>query len=227
MIEHASKQAVFTGLTWHRKGSYLASLHSISGEGDRLHVLIHQVPKRTSQSIKLGKRTGLVQKISFHATKPYFLVATQTGVRIFDLMNQVLLKRFRSGAKWISALAVHPSGDHFVVGSYDKRVCWFDLDLGENPYKTLRYHKKAVRQVAFHLRYPLLASASDDGTIHIFHAKVFSDFSKDPVIVPVKVLRGHKVSADGLSILDIAWHPTQPWLFSAAADGEILLWQNI
>lgn len=54
------------------------------------------------------------------------------------------------------------------------RICWFDLDLSSTPYKTLKYHEKAVRSVAYHAKYPLMASASDDGTIHIFHAMVYS-----------------------------------------------------
>lgn len=54
------------------------------------------------------------------------------------------------------------------------RLCWFDLDLSSTPFKTLKYHEKAVRSVAYHAKYPLMASASDDGTIHIFHAMVYS-----------------------------------------------------
>ena len=34
---------------------------------------------------------------------------------------------------------VHPSGDHLIVGGYDRKLCWFDLELSEKPYKILRY----------------------------------------------------------------------------------------
>jgi len=34
---------------------------------------------------------------------------------------------------------VHTSGDHLIVGGYDRKLCWFDLDLSEKPYKILRY----------------------------------------------------------------------------------------
>lgn len=30
------------------------------------------------------------------------------------------------------------TGDNLIVGSYDRRLCWFDLDLSTKPYKTLR-----------------------------------------------------------------------------------------
>ncbi|KAH8098268.1 hypothetical protein JL720_1203 [Aureococcus anophagefferens] len=62
--------------------------------------------------------------------------------------RQTLVKTLRCGAKWISCLRVHPSGDHVAVGSRDKRLCWFDMDLGDSAYKTLKYHDK--RAVDFH-----------------------------------------------------------------------------
>ena len=105
-------------------------------------------------------------------------------------------------------------------------MCWFDLDLSNKPYKTLKYHKHAVRRTRFHPRCPLLATASDDGTVQIFHARVFTDLISNPLIVPVKVLRGHAVRR-GLGVLDCDWHPHLPWVVSAGADGELLLWQNV
>lgn len=44
-----------------------------------------------------------------------------------------------SGCRWISSLDIHPSGDHLIVGSLDRRMIWFDLDLSNTPYKTLKY----------------------------------------------------------------------------------------
>lgn len=138
-------------------------------------------------------------------------------------MKQELLKTLQSGVKWISSLDVHPGGDNVIVGSYDKRLCWFDLDLSARPYKTLRYHSQAIRQVTFHKRYPLFASASDDGSIQIFHGMVYNDLLQNPLIVPVKILRGHSV-VDSLGVLDIEFHPTQPWILSSGADHSLRLW---
>ena len=47
------------------------------------------------------------------------------------------------------------------------------MDMSTKPYKILRHHKKAVRAVAFHHRYPLFASASDDGTVIVCHGRVY------------------------------------------------------
>lgn len=132
------------------------------------------------------------------------------------------------GAKWISSMDIHPGGDNLIVGTYDKRLHWFDLDLSTKPYKTLRYHNAAIRQVSYHARYPLFASASDDGTVLLFHGMVYSDLMMNPLIVPVKTLQAHNIVEHlgiffDIGVLDCQFHPTQPWIFSAGADHSIKL----
>ncbi|KAK5108486.1 Ribosome biogenesis protein erb1, partial [Cryomyces antarcticus] len=115
------------------------------------------------------------------------------------------------GARWISSLDMHPGGDNLLVGSYDRRLLWHDLDLSALPYKTLRYHRKAIRAVRFHQGgLPLFADASDDGTVQVFHGKVVGDLMENATIVPLKVLRGHRVDAGGLGVLGLDWHPKEP-----------------
>ena len=97
---------------------------------------------------------------------------------MYDLAEEKLIKKLRTGLMYISSMEVHPSGDHVIVGSYDSRVVWMDSELSATPFKTMRYHDKAVRRVAFHQHYPLMASASDDGRVHIFHARVFDEFDQ-------------------------------------------------
>ena len=60
----------------------------------------------------------------------------------------MMVKKLISGCKWISSMDVHPSGDHLIVGSYDRRVVWFDLDLSSTPYKTLKYHTKVGQAIS-------------------------------------------------------------------------------
>lgn len=76
--------------------------------------------------------------------------------------------------------------------------------------------------MAYHPKLPLFASASDDAAVHIYHGRVYSDLSTNALIVPLKILKGHTIESH-LGVMDIAWHPTQPWIFSAGADGTILL----
>ena len=123
----------------------------------------------------------------------------------------------------VSSIALHPKGENFVVGSYDKKLMWFDLEMGSTPYKKMKYHQKAIRNVSFSKLYPLFASSSDDGSLNVFHGQVYEDSAMNPLIVPVKILKGHGVR-DKLGVLDCVFHPGQPWLFSAGADGRLLLW---
>jgi len=45
----------------------------------------------------------------------------------------------------------------------------------------------------------------------------------DPLIVPLKILRGHTVTG-GLGVLQVAWTPKNPWLVSGGADGVVNVW---
>lgn len=51
------------------------------------------------------------------------------------------------------------------------------------------------------------------------------DLMTNPLIVPVKILRGHKV-VEHQGVLDCVFHPTQPWIFSAGGDARISLYTN-
>nr|XP_054748921.1 ribosome biogenesis protein bop1-like [Lytechinus pictus] len=205
-------------VTWHGKGDYFSA---VIPDGGNSSVLIHQLSKRRSQT-PFRKNKGLVQCVAFHPTRPFFFVATQRFIRVYNLLKQELTKKLISSAKWVSSISIHPAGDNVLIGSYDCRVSWFDMDLSTKPYQTLRHHRKAVRQVNYHHRYPLFASASDDGVALIFHGQVYNDLLQNPLIVPVKVLRGHVIT-NGLGVLACEFHPSQPWILTAGADATIRL----
>ncbi|KAL0961920.1 hypothetical protein UPYG_G00333380 [Umbra pygmaea] len=206
-------------LAWHGKGDYLSSV--MPANSSSLQVLIHQVSRRRTQN-PFRRNKGLVQCVSFHPVRPYFFVATQRYVRVYNLIKQELTKKLTANCKWISSMAIHPGGDNLICGSYDCRLAWFDLDLSTKPYKMLRHHKKALRGVAYHKHYPLFASGADDGTVIVCHGMVYNDLLQNPLIVPVKVLKGHQVTHD-LGVLDVTFHPTQPWVFSSGSDSTVRL----
>ncbi|XP_062935802.1 ribosome biogenesis protein BOP1 isoform X2 [Cynocephalus volans] len=205
-------------VTWHGRGDYLAVVLATPGHSQ---VQIHQLSRRRSQS-PFRRSHGQVQCVAFHPTRPFLLVASQRSVRLYHLLRQELTKKLMPNCKWVSSLAVHPAGDNVICGSYDSKLVWFDLDLSTKPYKVLRHHKKALRAVAFHPRYPLFASGSDDGSVIVCHGMVYNDLLQNPLLVPVKVLKGHTLTRD-LGVLDVTFHPTQPWVFSSGADGSIRL----
>ncbi|XP_037588392.1 ribosome biogenesis protein BOP1 isoform X4 [Cebus imitator] len=207
-----------TQVTWHGRGDYLAVVLATQGH---TQVLIHQLSLRRSQS-PFRRSHGQVQRVAFHPSRPFLLVASQRSIRLYHLLRQELTKKLMPNCKWVSSLSVHPAGDNVICGSYDSKLVWFDLDLSTKPYKVLRHHKKALRAVAFHPRYPLFASGSDDGSVIVCHGMVYNDLLQNPLLVPVKVLKGHTLTRD-LGVLDVIFHPTQPWVFSSGADGTIRL----
>ncbi|KAL7811629.1 BOP1NT domain-containing protein [Trichoderma gracile] len=212
-------RSAIKALTWHRRGDFFST---VSPSGQRSSVVIHTLSKHLSQ-VPFRKLPGLAQTAQFHPSRPYFFVATQRMIRCYDLQRQELVKVVQPGARWISSMDIHPGGDNLIVGSYDRRLLWHDLDLSNRPYKTMRFHPEAIRAVRFHRALPLFADASDDGTLQIFHGKVVGDLMENATIVPVKQLRGHKVDKK-LGVMDIDWHPKHPWIVSAGADMTCRLW---
>ncbi|TFY72476.1 hypothetical protein EVG20_g512 [Dentipellis fragilis] len=217
-LELPQSSGLAKDIAWHKKGDYFATVSSGGPQGG---VWIHQISRRHSQA-PFKKIKGSVQLVLFHPSKPNLFVATQRYVRMYNLAEQKLLKTLMPGIRWISSMDVHPSGDHLIVGGYDRKLCWFDLELSDKPYKIMRYHSRAIRSLHFHPTYPLFASSSDDGSIQIFHARVYNDLMTDPLIVPLKILRGHEIR-EGLGVLQVKWVPRQPWLVSAGADSNVAI----
>ncbi|KAG6025431.1 Ribosome biogenesis protein erb1 [Claviceps citrina] len=218
LLKTTVRSAIKT-LHWHRRGDFICS---VSPTGQRSSVAIHTLSKHLSQ-IPFRRLPGLAQTAQFHPSRPLFFVATQRTIRCYDLQKQELVKVLQPGARWISSFDIHPGGDNLIVGSYDRRLLWHDLDLSNRPYKTMRFHNEAIRAVRYHRALPLFADASDDGSLQIFHGKVVSDLMENARIVPVKMLRGHSV-VDKLGVMDVDWHPRHPWCCSAGADGLCRLW---
>ncbi|WOL15314.1 ribosome biogenesis protein [Canna indica] len=188
---------------------------------DSRAVLIHQLSKKHTQN-PFKKLHGLPVSAVFHPTRSIFFISTKKNVRVYDLLKQKLVKKLETGVREISSIAIHPGGDNVMVGSKDGKMCWFDMDLSSQPYKTLKTHPKDITNVAFHRLYPLFASCSEDCTAYVFHGMVYSDLNQNPLIVPLEILRGH-TSSDGRGVLDCKFHPRQPWLFTAGADSVIKL----
>ena len=179
---------IISRLTWHPKGDYFATMASNLQSTNQ--VVIHSLRKASSQK-PFSTTKGIIQCFAFHPTKPHFFAATHVSVFQYNLQKQSIVKKYKSGAKWISSISIHPKGDNLILGTYDKKVLWFDMDMGgEKPYKSLKYHEKAIRAVNFHQgKFPLFASASDDGSVNIFYGMVYNDLLQNALVVPVKVLK--------------------------------------
>lgn len=54
---------------------------------------------------------------------------------------------------------------------------------------------------------------------------IFSDLLKNPLIVPLKRIEDHEAKNE-FGIMDVLFHPFQPWVFTAGADAKIKLYSN-
>jgi ribosome biogenesis protein ERB1 len=219
LIEHGKR---IRHVAVHARSDYIAVVGSDSNGST---VYVHQLSRRHSQT-PFRKHIADVQCTAFHPSRPFFFVATMQHIRVYSLATRSIVQKLTPRVRWLSTLDIQPGGDNVLCGSYEKRLCWFDLDYGEKPYRVIRNHSMAVRKVCFHPRLPLFASAGDDGTVHVFHATVYDDLGKDPLLVPLRILHGHQVS-QRLGVFDIAFHPRLPWLFSVGADGACHLWTEV
>eukprot|EP01121_Diplochlamys_sp_Union-15-3_P008292 TRINITY_DN2196_c0_g1_i2.p1 TRINITY_DN2196_c0_g1~~TRINITY_DN2196_c0_g1_i2.p1 ORF type:complete len:603 (-),score=125.86 TRINITY_DN2196_c0_g1_i2:18-1826(-) len=107
IIEWNWKESDLRHIAWHHKGDYIATTAT---RAQSLAVVIHQLSKRQSHN-PFKKAKGIVQLAKFHPTKPYFFVATQRLVRMYNLAKQSMTKKLEPGIKWISSMDIHPKGN--------------------------------------------------------------------------------------------------------------------
>lgn len=86
-------------------------------------VVVHQLSKHNSQR-PFRKNKGKITTCAFHPSQPLLLVASETNVKVYNLVKQALTKTLLAGGGVITALHIHPSGDHVLVGTEDKRCLW-------------------------------------------------------------------------------------------------------
>ena len=212
-----------TQCSWHHKGDYFST---VCPSGNNMAVLVHQLSKCATQTPFSKSKGNKVVSCKFHPSKPILFVASENHVRAFHLVKQELVAKLISGSGSIISMAIHPQGDNIIVGTTASRVEWFDLDLSGKAYKVIRNHTNTVQDVDFHARYPLFASASDDGQVHVFHGMVYNDFETNPLIVPVKILKNAHAITGHLGAQSCCFHPQQPWIFTSGADGKVKLYIN-
>ena len=97
-------------------------------------VLVHQLSKRASQN-PFRKNRGRVVRVAFHPSKPFFFVASQNHMRVYNLAKQVLASKLLGGSGIITSMAVHPSGDHILLGSEVSTSLCQRQEGGWKPYK--------------------------------------------------------------------------------------------
>ena len=140
-----------------------------------------------------------------------------------------MVRKFVSNLNTIIDISVHKGGEDLIVGTKDGKVAWFQLELSEKPFKIMEYHQDKIKNVSFHSQYPLFSSCSKNGKLLLYHATISADMIKDPIIVPLKVLKPQNTDNTCkiffyLVLTYSCFHPKHPWVFTSGEDNLIRMW---
>ena len=218
-------QGLIRTLVWHNKGDYFATL-SKNAQG-KSQVYIHSLTKMTHQ-LPISHIKGNANCISFHPNKPYFIVATNSNIFIYNLQKQELIRKFISNLNTINKISLHKNGNDLIAGDKSGKVAWFQLELSSKPFKLMDYHQDKIKSVEFNNNFPLFLSCSRNGKLVVYYGKVNDEELVDPLIVPLKVLKignNDKNEKNKNKLFTCAcFHPKQIWIFSGGEDGKIRMW---
>ena len=213
-------QGTIKDIVWHNKGDYFGTI-SKNMQG-KTQVFIHSLTKMTHQ-LPISHIKGNANCISFHPNKPFFIVATNSNIFIYNLQKQELIRKFISNLNTITKISLHKNGNDLIAGDKSGKVAWFQLELSSKPYKLMDYHQDKIKAIDFNNNYPLFLSCSRNGKLLVYYGKVNDEELIDPLIVPLKVLKTN--NSNGNNIFTCAcFHPKQVWIFSGGEDGKIRLW---
>ena len=193
-------------------------------DGNR-RISVLNLKQSTQTSLKVRTKNKVEQTL-FHPKKPHLFIVTRIHVFIFDLKSQEVTKKLLTGCKFITSSAIHPNGDHLILGSADRKLIWFDLDSGNKPFKKMKLHSNTMSSVIFHSNfkfYPLVASTSHDCKAVIQFAKTDPQNLDDPMIVPLKSLRGHS-KTDALGVTCGKFFNLKHWMITAGQDRLVQFW---
>lgn len=77
---------IIKNLNWHCKGDYFAVLSN--NAGGKAQIYIHSLSKLIHQK-PFSKVKGIINAVLFHPNRPYFIVATNSNIFIYNLQKQV------------------------------------------------------------------------------------------------------------------------------------------
>ena len=220
----------------HQMGDYVAVVAPDDPVRQRRVVLLQLETQKAIcpfQLRTLCKDGTKIVDCRFFENAPHFLVVTSTAGYVFDLKDQALVRRLRPGVHTsLAAADVHPLSGHVVcasLGDASRAIMFFSPDGDERPAHKFPPPSAGVPQlsVVFHRsaqRFPLLGVGGADGRVSIFHSRSIIEADEDletaPALVP---LRNLKFQA-GSQVLASAFHPRQPWIFTASDKGEVAAW---
>jgi WD40 repeat protein/transcriptional regulator with XRE-family HTH domain len=141
----------------------------------------------TGQCVRtLSGHSGRVRGVAFHPNGDLLASSSEDGsIRLWDLTTWECVGILGGNLQRLLTLAFSSDGKLLAGGSNDTTLyIWslngrigqgMDQNIGQAPMLQLQGHKGQIRSVCFYANPPLLASASEDGTIKLWDIKEWSE----------------------------------------------------
>lgn len=155
-----------------------------------------------------------LRSLAYDPAKDQLAVGASDG-RIYLIDRQSWQITDRAEAHPPSVFAAAFMGDKLITGGRDARLTLWNCDNGLQPIKSVTAHLMTVNEIAVHPKKQLVATASRDKTVKLWHG---NDLSLLKVVEVVRD-KGHVNSVNTLAWLD------EDTLITAGDDRRILEWE--
>ena len=145
-------------------------------------------------------------------------------VRVYNLAKQALAKKLVCGSGVITSMAVHPTGDHIIMGSEDKRLRWAMRPMRPRNSLPACLHWPAwqSKHVRGHTILPSRLPAHTHRLPHSIPPCVCSWFDLDLSAKPYRSLRYHQYAVRGA-----AFHRSYPLFASSSDDATVHIFHGM
>ena len=133
------------------QGDYFGTI-SKNSQG-KIQVFIHSLTKMTHQ-FPISHIKGNANCISFHPVKPFFIVATNNNIFIYNLQRQELIKICISNLNTITKISIHKNGLDLIAGDKNGKVEWLQLEMSAKPFKLMSYEQDKIKATDYNNNYP-------------------------------------------------------------------------
>lgn len=131
-----------------------------------------QVVELPSNETYDGTRATQINRVVSHPTKSLAITAHEDKyIRCFDVASGSIVSSFVAHRDSVHALAVNPSGTHFMTGGHDASIRGWDMNKFNCVQEFSSHRRKyaeAVNTLAFHETDNMLASGGADAFIKVY-----------------------------------------------------------
>jgi platelet-activating factor acetylhydrolase IB subunit alpha len=122
-------------------------------------IILDQAKKKTNKD---------QQKIN----KEYIISASRDKtIKIWDVFASSCIYTLNGHDNWVRAISIHPNGKYLISCSDDKSIRFWDLKTARCAKKIQDAHERFVVSLAIGIKFPLMASGSNDQVIKIWDCK--------------------------------------------------------